>query len=179
MTCASLNSWAFENGLVISPPPRIYPCGKRSSQMKYVLVLFCFFLSFWLTVFSQLYCGRHGNECRCFLRGGILVFLLQWMTGREGERERRAMLSFHLCLWRLAFVSTFGQAKSKMEFEAKHLRAFKMVLLICTLIDLYITIHVEQTGHSSCLRRTEALLGSFSQTWASKILSVVPTHIFS
>lgn len=94
--------------------------------MKYVLALFCFFL----TVFSQLWCSRHGNECRCFLRGGILVFLLQRMRGREGER--RDMLSFHLCLWRLAFVSTFGQMKEKMEFKAKHLRAFKTVLLICT-----------------------------------------------
>lgn len=42
----------------------------------------------------------------------------------------------------------------------------------------YITIHVEQAGHSSCLRENGALLDSFSQTWASKILWWYPLIYF-
>lgn len=157
-----------------SPTLECYLCCMRS-QAKYVLFLSHIFLSLCLATFPQLYSGGHGNECS--LRGGILVFLLQRMRWREGKRKD--MHSFHLCLWRVAFVSTLGQVREKKtEFKAKHLRAFKMVLLICTLLDLHVTIHAEQTGHILPGTDQSTFRIFFSDFWFQDTPGGIHTYIF-
>lgn len=88
-----------------------------------------FLLFFTFSSLSFLSCDAVGMEMSADASSevGYCFFSFRGWGGGKG----RDMLSFHLCLWRLAFVSTFGQMKEKMEFKAKHLRAFKTVLLIC------------------------------------------------
>lgn len=74
----------FCKGHGYSPTLQCYLC-YMGFQTKYVIFLFHICLGPCLTAFSQLYSGRHGNEC--FLRAGILFFLLQRMKWREGERK--------------------------------------------------------------------------------------------
>lgn len=71
-----------------------------------------------------------GMEMSASSEVGYWFYSFRELSGGKGKD----MHSFQLCLWRLAFVSTLGQVREKKkEFKAKHLRAFKMVLLSCIL----------------------------------------------
>lgn len=88
-----------------------------TSQAKYVLFLSHIFLSLCLAYFSQLYSGRHGNEC--FLRGGILVLLLQRIKWREGERHAFfSALPLKACF---CFHSRPGERKKKKKSSRQNI----------------------------------------------------------
>lgn len=96
----------------------------------------------------------------------------------EGRKKERHAFFSPLPVKGCFCFHTWAGERKKTEFKAKHLRAFKMVLLICTLLDLHVTIHAEQTGH--ILPGTDqSTFRIFSQTCGFKILLVVSTHIFS
>lgn len=96
----------------------------------------------------------------------------------EGRGKERHAFFFTFACEGLLLFPHLARWEKKTEFKVKHLRAFKRVLLICTLLDLHVTIHAEQTGH--ILPGTyPALSGFFSQTWDFKVLLVVSRHIFS
>lgn len=65
----------------------------------------------------------------------------------EGRGKERHALFSPLPVKACFCFHTWAGERKKTEFKAKHLRAFKMVLLICTLVDSYLTAHAEQTVH--------------------------------
>lgn len=73
---------------------------------------------------------------------------------------------------------TWPGERKKTEFRAKPLRAFKMVLLICTLVDLHVTIHAEQTGHILPGTGQSTFRFFSSDLWFQDTLGDIHTYIF-
>lgn len=172
-TYASLHSWAFAKDMVI-PLPFNVTCVIWVFRQN--MLFFCF--TFALVPASLLFlsCILAGMEMSASSELGYCFFCFREWSGGKGKGK--TCIFFHLCCEGLLLFPHLARWEKKTEFKVKHLRAFKRVLLICTLLDLHVTIHAEQTGH--ILPGTyQALSGSFSQTWDFKVLLVVSRHIFS
>lgn len=142
MTCASLHSWAFEKDIVI-PPSLNVTCVAWDFRQNMFFFFFIFALVPALLPFLS--CNLAGMEMNASSELGYCFFCFREWSGAKGKRK--TCIFFTSACESLLLFPHFARWEKKTEFKAKHLRAFKRVLLICTLLDLHVTIHAEQTGH--------------------------------
>lgn len=142
MTFASLHSWAFEKYIVIPPPLNVTYVVWDFRWNKF---FFCFPFSLVPASLPFLSCTLAGMEMSASSEVGYWFFYFRGWSGGKGKGK--TCIVFTSGCEGLLLFPHLARLDKKTEFKAKHLRAFKMVLLIYTLVDLHLTVHAEQTGH--------------------------------
>lgn len=142
MTCASSHSWAFEKDIVILPPLNV-TCVVW--DLRWNMFFVCFIFSLVSASLPFLSCTLAGMEMSASSEMEYWFFSFRGWSGGRGKGDT-CIVFFSACEGLLLFPH-LARWEKKAEFKAKHLRAFKMVLLIYTLLNLHVTVHAEKTGH--------------------------------
>lgn len=136
----------------------------------------CFVVSLVSASLPFLSCTLAGMEMSASSEVGYCFFSFKGWSGGKGKGH--TCIVFTSACEGLLLFPLLARWEKKAEIKVKHLRALKMVLLVCTLLNLHVTIHAEKTGHILTGTDQSTFRLFFSDLRFQDTLSGIPACIF-